>query len=438
MSSLPGQAPTPTPVFNPAMFVRSSPTASTGGPSPELPMIEQNFQTYSHLINSHNLLNYMQPLHQLSLNTQQTPPSNNRPTPKIQIARPSEQIEEENNQSQSELTFEFLLEFYNKYKDIVPFCRCETDFTYALEEFKNKNHPNNYAAHIVYLNVANKAIKRFQLNEGDENHGNEIEKANALYWLMKALKMKTTDKHARKFFSKRFSALLATKKHQEKEKMQAEQEGISLYQYRQRRKLVNQVKKKRKRNTEQPTDDLATDQPTDDLTNDQPTDDLITDYLATDQVTDHLATDQSTDHLATDQPTDHLATDQPTDHLATDQPTDESSIYLKNVYPPKIKKGDIAAVAWETELGFCEVCEEIEEGEMKTVDLKQIKMKDGVLMLTWKRKVWSLSSNFLLGTVELDADNKVVDLQHHVEHYQAYYEKYLVFHPSSEDEDVRE
>ncbi|XP_066911129.1 uncharacterized protein [Clytia hemisphaerica] len=282
---------------------------------------------------------------------------------------------------------------------------------------------------------------------------------------MKALKMETTDKHARKFFSKRFSALLATKKHQEKEKMQAEQEGISLYQYRQRRKLVNQVKKKRKRNTDQPTDDLATDQPTDDLTTDQPTndlttdqptDDLITDYLATDQVTDHLATDQSTDHLATDQPTDHLATDQPIDHLATDQPidhlatdqpidhlatdqpTDESSIYLKNVYPPKIKKGDIAAVAWETELGFCEVCEEIEEGEMKTVDLKQIKMKDGVLMLTWKRKVWSLSSNFLLGTVELDADNKVVDLQHHEEHYQAYYEKYLVFHPSSEDEDIRE
>ena len=36
---------------------------------------------------------------------------------------------------------------------------------------------------IFFKNVANKAVKKFKLMEGEENYGNEVEKANAIDWV---------------------------------------------------------------------------------------------------------------------------------------------------------------------------------------------------------------------------------------------------------------
>ena len=76
-------------------------------------------------------------------------------------------------------------------------------------------------------------------------------------------------------------------------------------------------------------------------------------------------------------------------------------------------------------MGFAQLLEDIEEGECRMVDVEEIKTKQGNLMVNWKRKSSSASSNCILDVVEPGEGNKIVSLENHQNHYERYYKEWF-------------
>ncbi|XP_066918857.1 uncharacterized protein [Clytia hemisphaerica] len=264
--------------------------------------------------NSHNFTNLFPLQTSNATATDHTEPT--ELTEPSEVSEPStEQSTAQDPHTSEAPSYAFLLNFYNQWKDTVPLCQCNRK-SYELQDYFDRRRPDYSAAHTLYLNVAKKAIEKFQLTASK----NKLQKMNAVYWMIRVLKH-DNDATTYQTLNEKLSLLLAGQKSQSKLKREAEEKRGGFHFY--------------EPEPEHPSiEDIA-----------------------------------------------------------------ESIISAK--YPPKIEKHSYVVVAWERQMGFAYLLEDVQEGENKMVDVEEIRTKDGNLMISWKRKTSSASSKCTLDVVEL-------------------------------------
>eukprot|EP00111_Clytia_hemisphaerica_P013310 TCONS_00039059-protein len=293
--------------------------------------------------NSHNFTNLFPPQTSNATATDHTEPT--ELTEPSEVSEPStEQSTAQDPHTNEAPSYAFLLNFYNQWKDTVPLCQCNRK-SYVLQDYFDRRRPDYSAAHTLYLNVAKKAIEKFQLTASK----NKLQKMNAVYWMIRVLKH-DNDATTYQTLNEKLSLLLAGQKSQSKLKREAEEKGF---------KSVNEYKKKKPKRVKK-----TTAQP--DQLEPEPEHPSIEDIA--------------------------------------------ESIISAN-YPPKIEKHSYVVVAWERQMGFAYLLEDVQEGENKMVDVEEIRTKDGNLMISWKRKSSSASSKCILDVVELGEGNEIKNLE---------------------------
>uniref|UniRef100_A0A7M5V2V7 Uncharacterized protein n=2 Tax=Clytia hemisphaerica TaxID=252671 RepID=A0A7M5V2V7_9CNID len=266
---------------------------------------------------------------------------------------------EEEEETDPKPSYDELLNFYLNWKDIVPYCRCKQDLVYGLDDYRDRDSPNYPAAHTIYKRVANEALRTFELLEGMANYGNQFERVKATEWVIETLKVSTEDQATRKFFNQRISSLLSTKKHSNKKKKEADTLGISVYKHRQTRMRSN--KRQRNEFSERELNIIGE---------------------------------------------------------AEELLQNEEEYQLRSTYPPKIENGQLVAIAWNKRLTFGRVLDDVAEGENKHVDVSDIKMKKGgILVLGGRKNIYTATSTFIISIVQVDQQNRIIDFEQHESHY---------------------